>query len=482
MWEAIAANKRRSRVLLALMALLLVALGAAIGGSMTPRPLDGAATGALVAAAIWLIMLVAAYYRGDSMVLRSMGARRIEKQDAPRLWNVVEEMTLAAGLPSVPRVFVIDSDAVNAFAVGRTPEKGSVVVTSGLMRRLGRDELQGVVAHEIGHIVNLDIRFMTTAAVLVGSISLVSEIFLRGMIHGGSRGGSRRSSDRGGGGQARAILLILALVLAILAPIFARLLYFACSRKREYLADASAARLTRYPPGLANALEKIATGGAKLQSKAKNLMVAPMFIVNPLQRMSVTGLFSSHPPTDKRIAVLRSMAGGAGYAEYESAYRGVTGAGKPCLGPRTLASETESVAVREPTPEPEAKKDAIERAREALDLVDAMAGLLFIKCMCGVRIKPPPDLKRKQIPCPRCGRMHDLALATTLAANRARAAEGKEEPTAPEGEAEQVYSPESRKGWASIACRCGNKVQLSPAFQGEHIHCPRCQRTIKIES
>ena len=198
-----------------------------------------------MALVIWLIMALVALIGGDSVLLHTAGAYHIDKEDAPRHLNVVEEMTIASSLGSMPRVYIIEDDAPNAFAVGRNPEKAAVAVTSGLLKRLTRDELQGVVAHEIGHIRNLDVRFMTLAAVMVGSIVLLSEVFMHYLWFGGGR----RSSSRKGGGQAQIILLVVGILAAILAPIVARMLYFACSRRREYLADASAAQFTRFPDG-----------------------------------------------------------------------------------------------------------------------------------------------------------------------------------------------------------------------------------------
>ena len=267
MWEAIRANRRRSTWLMLAMGAVLIALGASLGilgASWARHPtldeqLLGALVGSVVAIVVWLGSWAYTAADGDGMVLRSVGARRIAKPDHPRLWNIVEEMSIAAGLGKMPDVYVVDSSAPNAFAVGRTPEKSSVAFTSTLLRTLNRDELQGVAAHEIGHIVNEDIRFMTQAAVLVGGVELLSQFLMRlGPLSGSSRrisGGGGGGGNKGGGGGAAALTAI-ALLIAILSPLAIRLLYYACSRTREYLADASAARLTRYPDGLASALEK----------------------------------------------------------------------------------------------------------------------------------------------------------------------------------------------------------------------------------
>ncbi|GEM_PF-77501 len=342
MWEAIAQNKRRSLVLLVIMGILTLVLGAAIGATIEPR--QGPIFGIGIAFIAWIIQFNAAWFGGDSILLATAGARQIQKSDAPQLWNVVEEMTIASGLGQMPRVFVIDDSSPNAFACGRHPRHASVAVTTGLLKRLNRDELQGVIAHEIGHIVNFDIRYMTLAAVMVGTIALLSEIFWRSLRYSGRRSSSSSSRENKNGGQIMLIIFAVAIVLAILAPIIARLLYFACSRQREYLADASSARFTRYPEGLAGALEKIAPGAGPLDKDSQ--ILTPLFIINPRQAVSGGGIFSTHPSTDKRIKILRSMAG-AGLADYEAAYRAIEGE-RASLAARASMSADAHVAKRAP--------------------------------------------------------------------------------------------------------------------------------------
>jgi heat shock protein HtpX len=477
MWEAIRQNRRRSYFLIGLMAFILVALGAAIG--MYVHPQQGAVFGAGVAVVVWLVLWLVAVSSGDSILLTSVNAREIEKEDAPQLWNVVEEMTIASGLGKMPRVFVIDDSGLNAFAVGRTPEKAAVAVTSGLLRRLNRDQLQGVVAHEIGHIRNLDVKFMTLAGVMVGAIVMISDASLRGLLRGGGR---RRSSRSGGKGAA--IMLVIAVALAIVGPIVAQLLYFACSRRREYLADASSARFTRYPEGLASALEKISRrASSKSKSDAKaNRVIAPMYIVNPLQARGALGLTSTHPPTEKRVQILRSMGGQAGFAAYEAAYRQATGAKRGCLDAQTLESDT-SVECRSATPE-DRKKDAVERARQVSDLVDRMAEYLFLACMCGVRIKVPPDFKGDELKCPRCGREHTIPAAELAAVAAATAAGvGKDVPVrqkAPQPPPPPMRYRRKGEGWESFRCRCGHTVQLSPSLSASSVPCSKCRQRIEI--
>lgn len=308
MWEAIAANKRRSAWLIFLMALMLAGMGGAIGMIMGGTS-QFAAYGMFIGIAIWGIMLLVNMAGGESVLLQSASAREITHDDAPQLYNIVEEMRIAAQLPAMPKVYIIQSHVPNAFAVGLKPERACVAVTTGLLERLNRDELQGVIAHELGHISNRDTMFMTLAGVTLGAIVLLADIGIRTMFWSG--GGRRRSSNNKNGGAAVAVMMIIALILAILAPLIARLLYFACSRQREYLADASAAQYTRLPSGLANALRKIST-----QQEPKkipvNRVVSPMYIINPLAAAGTASVFGTHPPTADRIRRLEEM--GANFA------------------------------------------------------------------------------------------------------------------------------------------------------------------------
>ncbi len=474
MWEAIAANRRRSFGLIFLLAGVLIGLGYVVGIYIHP---ELGVFGALTALLVWLALAATAFTGGRKIMLSSAGARRITHSDYPRLFNVVEEMQIASGLPKMPEVYIIDSDAPNAFAVG-APDEAAVAVTTGLLMRLNRDELQGVVAHEIGHVVNNDTRFMTLAGVMVASIVVLSDFFLRMMVLGGGRRRSRRS--RGGGGGGTVVILIVGLLFVILAPIIARLLYLACSRKREYLADACSARFTRYPEGLAGALEKIEDAAGRM--KKVNRAVAPMFTVNPLQG-GPAGLFSTHPPTQERVRVLRSMVHGASYADYQEAYSDLHGKG--LIGNRTLA-EDESTPVREPSSETE--KGDLEKAREVMDILHRQEGMLMLACTCGLRTKVPPSYNEDSIRCPKCGRAVAIPramLATAAAAGAAGAAALGEdqEKNPPAGRAEQeelVYRYKPGE-WQTFKCACGQPIQLSPNFRAPRTRCPACNRQIQIE-
>jgi len=300
MYEQIARNKRASWLLMAAVVAVLLLLGFVIGVALTGRPYGGLGLLGVfgVIAIVWSII---GYYAGAGMVLAVSGARKVTHDEAPQLYNVVEEMTIAAGTP-MPDVYLIDDAAPNAFATGRDPQHASVAVTSGMLQMMNREELQGVVAHEMSHVRNYDVRFATLVGILVGLVALIADFFLRSTFWGGF--GRRSDGDGGGGGG---LIMLLAIALAALAPLFSWFVQMAISRRREYLADASAAELTRNPVGLAHALQKIAADQRSL--RAANRATAHLYIANPLRKLRETeGLFDTHPPIQKRIAALLGMA------------------------------------------------------------------------------------------------------------------------------------------------------------------------------
>jgi heat shock protein HtpX len=383
-------------MLVVALGLLLLAVGYMLGWAF----MDSGIVGLIIALVIWFFMNLFAYFQGGSMVLAISGAKKIGPDDHPRLWNVVEEMKIASGLEKMPDVYIIDDPALNAFATGRDPNHAAVAVTSGLLQKMNRDELQGVVAHEISHIKNRDVLLMTLCSVTLGTIVILAWYGTRVMIFSG--GGRRRN---GGGGAA--IIMIVALVLAILAPILAQLIYYAVSRKREYLADASGALYTRYPEGLASALEKI--GGSTVQLKSANAAFAPMYTANPFRKegRAAEDLTSTHPPTSERIRILRSMAGGASLAAYNMAYGQVTKSGKGVV-PRSALVGEQTVAVRKAgAPEPEPEK--VERVRETSDLMWKMSNYGLVNCQCGTKIRVPPNFKGQSIRCPHCGTVNSMS-------------------------------------------------------------------------
>jgi heat shock protein HtpX len=398
MWELISVNKRNSVILMMTMAICLLLLGAAIGQSLGD-PLIGVA----VAAFIWIVLSFVSYYSGDQILLSSSGALPVTREVHPQLFNVVDEMTIAAGLGKMPAIYIIPDPAPNAFATGRKPETASIAVTAGLLSRLNRDELQGVIAHEMSHIIHRDILYVTLAGVMLGAVAILSDVYLRGFLRGSSFG--RRTSGRGGG-QAQAAVLLIAVLLAVLAPILTQVLYFALSRSREYLADAGSARLTRYPEGLASALEKIAA--APTQLAGVNRATAPMYIVNPLTQAGGSesfSLFSTHPPVAKRVAVLRAMMHGANWKDYGDAYMAVT---KQRLDiPPSILKAPVLVPIRPASIGGDTSMDGKQHIRQTADLVRKVNGFTFLTCSCGLSIKVPPTFTDQKVTCPRCGLIHN---------------------------------------------------------------------------
>ncbi|MGI8658720.1 MAG: M48 family metallopeptidase, partial [Candidatus Limnocylindria bacterium] len=301
-------NRRRSWVLVAVVVVVLGVLGGAIG-QLAGFGWGGVALALVVAT----VMSIASFFAGDALVMATSGAHEIDRakpaEPFQQLTNVVEEMRLAGGLPP-PRIWVINDSAPNAFATGRDPKHASVAVTTGLLEKLDREELQGVIGHEMSHIGNLDIRFTLLVGVLVGSIALLADWFLRFTFWGGGR---RSTNDRGGGGGGGAALLfILALGLAVLAPLIGRLVQAAVSRSRESLADATAVELTRNPVGLARALRAISDDPEMLE--VANRATQHLYIVNPIKSFEERSksLWDTHPPIGERIRALESIAGRMG--------------------------------------------------------------------------------------------------------------------------------------------------------------------------
>jgi len=410
MWEQIRANKRNSIILLVLMAVCLMVVGYVIGIAFAGP--DAGFFGIIIATAIWLVLLAVSFAGGDQILLATSKAVPVTHDVHPQLFNVVEEMTIAANLPKMPKVYIINDPAPNAFATGRKPETASVAVTAGLLARLNRDELQGVVAHEVSHILHRDILFVTLAGIMLGSIVLISQVFLRGMFYSSMMGSRRRySGGSSGGGQAQALFMLIAIIAAILAPIFAYLLYFALSRRREYLADAGGVRLTRYPEGLASALEKIANDPAP-QLASANKVTAPMYIANPLKgkkQRKLSDLTSTHPPISERVRILRNMSRGASFKDYSDSYSQTVGAGS--VMPASALKESESVEIRHPGEKPKKSISAQKQMRQVGDIMRRVNQFTFLTCACGLQMKIPPNYKAKKVSCPRCKRNLDLPKA-----------------------------------------------------------------------
>ena len=292
-YEDISANKRKSFLLLFLFVVFLLLLGWVFG-----QAYGSGGVGVVIALLMALFISLITFYWGDKMVLGISRAKPVDRKENPYLANVVEGLAIAAGVPA-PKTYIIEDSAPNAFATGRNPENSAVAVTTGLLDKLNRLELEGVIAHEMSHIRNYDIRYATFVVILVGTVALLSDWMGRSFFFRGRRG---RKSGAGGG-----LIVLIALLLAVLAPIVAQLIRLAISRQREYLADANGALLTRYPEGLASALEKISKDKEPLE--VANKATANLYIVNPLleHRGKLNDLFSTHPPAEERVKRLRAM-------------------------------------------------------------------------------------------------------------------------------------------------------------------------------
>ncbi|MDP8235384.1 MAG: M48 family metallopeptidase [Candidatus Erginobacter occultus] len=306
MYEEISRNKRNSFILVAVFIAGVILLGYILGEAAGFGPI--AVVFAFIFAAVFALT---GYFKGDKIVLAVSRAKPAAREQYPQLYNVTEELTIASGLP-MPALYVIpDDNAPNAFATGRDPAHSSIAVTTALLNRLNRAELQGVLAHELSHVGDYDILFATLIGILVGTVAMLSDFFLRYMFWtGGGRRRSRSSSNSSSGGGG--IIMVVAIILAILAPLFALIIQLAVSRQREYLADANAALMTRYPEGLASALEKISRSPGEM--KAANRATEHLYIVSPIKNLrdreqKKKSLFSTHPPVADRIRRLREMAG-----------------------------------------------------------------------------------------------------------------------------------------------------------------------------
>lgn len=394
-------------LIIAMAALLIL-----IGYLLSQRFFGSGIAGLVIAIVLWAGLTLYAYYRGDRFLLRTSGAQMIAPDAYRRLYNVVREMKIASGLERVPDIYVIDDPALNSFAIGRDPSHASIVVTVGLLVELNREELQGVIAHEMAHIKNRDVLLMTMSSILLGILAiLASRIWL---LFSGGATRSRRGSSRTGCAwflncQPLGFILILTLHLILLfgalllVPVFVRLIHIAISRKREYLADACAALYTRYPEGLASALEKI--GNSTRQLRSANRATASMFIINPYRQkgMRTSDRTSTHPPLSQRISILRNMAG-ASLGDYNTAYCRVHGgkevitAASAAAGAPPLATAAATAGAVEP--------GLVQRARETSDVMWKMKDYRTLSCDCGTRLRVPPEFKEPAVRCPHCGKPH----------------------------------------------------------------------------
>lgn len=292
MYNQITQNKRKS-FLLMLIFIAVIALLAWVWSQYS----DAGSSMVVFAVILASLMSLMSFYAGDKLALSSAGAKEIKQKDNPYVWRLIENLSITAGLP-MPKVYLINDANMNAFATGRDPEHASVALTTGIVQGLENEELEGVIAHELSHIKNYDIRVMMVVIVCIGIITLLSDWLLHSFLWRGNR-----DSDN----KANAAIMLIAFILAILSPLFAQLIQMAISRKREFLADASGALLTRYPEGLAKALEKISTQNTTHPLRNINKATAHLYFANPFKADNVSKLFSTHPPVAERINALRSM-------------------------------------------------------------------------------------------------------------------------------------------------------------------------------
>lgn len=397
MWELVRKNQQKTIFLMILLGGFLVFLGALASSYFNGNITDGV----VVAVILWGIHFFCSFYMGDSLFLNSNRAEKITDSSlSPTLWNVTEEMAIASGMAKTPNIYIIDDHAPNAFAVGRNPENSSIAVTAGLLKLCNRDELQGVVAHELAHINNRDSLYMVMAASMISIISFITSL-LRSSAN--QRSYSRTYQHSSQGNAAGMVLLIIP---AIIISMFTSLIYYSISRKREYLADATGAIYTRYPEGLASALEKISTHHKPVVSADR--ASAPLYIVNPLKG-NLSGSFSTHPPVENRIKILRSIGTSMDYAAYNTAYKNVMQTNHNLLSKKTLAQDLPSQE-RPPLPQTEPSNTILSRHREATDTLWKLHDYQFIHCTCDTTLKIPAQYKGRTISCPHCHKSYTIEL------------------------------------------------------------------------
>ena len=441
MWELIRQNRRKSLFVLFLMFILMESFSILIFCMFDSRPDTNPAmiaAGALFGFVVWAVQALVAYFFGDRIVLNFNQAVLVDKDNYPRLFNVVEEMRIAGALPYMPEIYLVEDKGLNAFATGIRQEKSAICITRGLYEALNRDELQGVVAHEMSHILNRDVLFMTFAGVMLGTITMLSNMVIRGGFTLGKKSDDGESSGkkRGIGVRGNPAIILIVIAFAILAPILAKLFYFTISRKREFLADASAARLTRYPEGLASALEKISN---KSWVSFSNRITSPMFIISPEPAgLFTSGIFSdsTHPPVSERIMILRKLQNGGSISlsDYRKIY--LSNVKGRDFFPDSAKNDTGSVSVRAASPD---EAPAVQHPEE--HIVEFIGD------------STPSDLFKSEL--------------------------GID----PEAAQEFVYTIQKPDDWESFRCpACGKFVfHLAPNIRTRQVVCRRCKKQIKIE-
>jgi heat shock protein HtpX len=433
MWQQIRYNQTRTVMLIIGIGVLLIVpcsvLGAILVGAIIPlliallKDITPAIFGIgilVLYSIIWISVILFAYSKGDDMLISLVGAKKITTGDLHRLLNIVEEMKIASGLETVPSIYIIDDPAMNAFALGCRPDKAAIIVTSGLLAKLNRDELQGVIAHEMAHIKNRDVLLMGLCVSLFQIITTMSWCMIplienKNFFLGRGRwvvvlitflvaaffaliqlpAGYSDLDD-----FLRVAWMSYFLGFILLMPLIAQLTCNAFARRREYLADACSALYTRYPEGLASALQKIATSTEQL--KSANMTTAALYIINPFREkgMAASDSTETHPPISERIRILRAMAH-ASYAEYDRAYREIRGIDTGII-PKYATAISGPLAIRESIPD---ELDHIQRVRETSNLIWNVNNYKTINCDCGTKMRLPPGFKLAEVRCPHCGKI-----------------------------------------------------------------------------
>ena len=519
MWEQIKFNRRRTVLVWIMSGLFFLVMGYIfflVFGPMLEREYGISRYVVIVLlVGCWIIMSFISFFWGDKLLIKISKAKKVDRTVNPRLFNVVEEMKLAAGLPVVPDVYIMPSLASNAFATGIQMENSAIIVTAGLLSKLNREELQAVIAHETAHILNRDILLLTFLGNMIGSFYVVgallgSLMLLKsgGVGFGSNRrrrrnrrgaiftlGGNKRSNNFSGSGLKQNRLRSNQDVAELEVGLPGRFFYLFLTRTRENLADASAARLTRNPGALASALEKIDIEKNRLGEA--NAVTAPMFIEAPLKDGS------THPPIEQRIKVLRAMTRGASYTDYQKAYRQVTGKTERVI-PETTLNEDTRVDIKESakssqnsqkeTTENDSGDLQNEEARQTIkDLKKEKKAVNYYDCRCGLKIRIPANIEQKKVACPRCGRVFSADVDNSEAGFNTRHfkainfVKGLDElPEAEINHLEQdekgnyFYEVKDDEKWESFLCQCDSLIQLSPGFSGSIKKCRDCGLTIEI--
>jgi heat shock protein HtpX len=491
MWEIIEENRKKSLVIFFAMGICLLTLGYVLGHAfwelyaadlMRNRKItewlgiryhdklaqQAGLIGLSVSYVIWIGWSLFSYFFGDRFILLANNAQLADKNIYPQLYNIADEISIAANLNIVPRLHIIYSPVPNAFATGRGPENSAIAVTSGLLNNLNRDELQGVIAHEMSHIINRDALLLTFAGVMVGSVQLIADIFLRSSRFAKSGCNTKAPGSR--------IAVAVALLFAVLTPIIMTAMYFAISRKREYLADASAVRLTRYPEGLASALEKISTYTAGILPVSK--LAASMYISNPLKDGDRDWIDwrDTHPPISARIRILREMAGNVNYAEYQTAFSRVNSG-------QVLALSGNNIPDADKIPIREGHADTRPEHTSHEDITATYASGISIGQKAVVpNYNIPAEETAASVnhfgaqPILQGSGSRDISYGSGISTGQ-RATE-----SVPDTDRPPQEFILTRKAWDILPClACGATKEISPGFSAPFFVCHRCGRKIYVK-